>query len=43
LKEKLNPMTPPEVREQRELQFALQIVDMVREAREVAELFEKTA
>jgi hypothetical protein len=43
LKEKLNPMTPPEVREKREQQTTFQIDEMEREAKEVAELFDRTA
>jgi len=41
LKYRLNPMTPPEVQEQREQQSALQIVDMEKEARAVEELFDR--
>jgi hypothetical protein len=42
-KEKINPMNPPEVREQREKKSTLKIVDMEKEAREVVELFDRIA
>jgi DNA repair exonuclease SbcCD ATPase subunit len=42
LKERLNPMTPPEVREQREQESSLQITEMEKEARKVEELFDRT-
>jgi hypothetical protein len=41
IKEKLNPTTPPKIREKREQQSALHIVDIAKEAREVIELFDK--
>jgi archaellum component FlaC len=42
LKERLNPTNPLEVREQREQQYALQITEMEKEAREVDEFFDRT-
>jgi hypothetical protein len=41
LKERLNPTIPPEVREQREQQCALQIAEMEKESRAVEEMFDR--
>jgi hypothetical protein len=43
LKERINTKTHLEVREQREKQSTLQIAEMAKEAREVEDLFDKTA
>jgi hypothetical protein len=42
MKEKINPTTPLEFREQREQKISLQIEEMAREAKEVVELFDRT-
>jgi archaellum component FlaC len=42
LKEKINPMTPLEVREKREWQASFQIDEMAREVREITKLFDET-
>jgi hypothetical protein len=41
LKERLNPMTPPEVREKRKQEVALQMVEMEKQASAVEELFDR--
>jgi FtsZ-binding cell division protein ZapB len=41
LKENLNPMTPPEVREQRKAEVALQLAEMEKQVNTTAGLFDK--
>jgi len=41
IKEKLNTTTSPEIQEKREQKYALHIVEIEKEAREVIELFDK--
>jgi hypothetical protein len=43
LKERLNPTTSPEVREQRAQEYALQITEMEKATREIEELFNTVA
>jgi FtsZ-binding cell division protein ZapB len=42
LKEKINPMTPPEVREHRKQEVALQIDEMEKKKSTVEEFFDRT-